>query len=209
MLSDSFLGFARAGPNQPLPGAGEFDAIRRQWSHAPYVQPYWEVAKTRTDLFSSYHAGDSDAVLAGSRAWLEKFPIDAPVHWMRAQAFKAKGDYDGYSRHLYWYRGLIDSLHRSGNGRTPATAVTVVALREEYFYVQDLGGRVIAQDLIEVGGVALHKVRAEFEGGRARTLYFDISVPIHQLERNTFPAPGRSAREGANPARVTEPIPPH
>ena len=186
------------------PTVDDFTRIRVGWSEQPYVQPYWEVANGRNLVFSAYEDGAYERVLEKSEVWLSRFPIDSPVHWMRAHALKAKGDYAGYARHMYWYRGLIASIHGSGNGASPATAFKVVALREEHFLVRDLGGNIKTQELVAVGDTSYHKVQMEFSIGESRTIYFDITIPLAQLERNTFPAPGTKARPGSRPAKILD-----
>jgi hypothetical protein len=183
------------------PTVGDFTRIRLSWSNEPYVQPYWELSKGRSVVFDSYRDKDTAVVLEKSPVWLNKFPIDCAVHWMLAQTLKANGDFAGFARHMYWYRGLIASMHRSGSGVSPKDAVKVVALREEYFFVRDMGGVIKAQGLVDIGETTYHKVRAEI-AGEERTLYFDINIPYARLARNTFPAPGASAAPGAKPARV-------
>lgn len=190
-------------PLEP-PSIDEFTQIRVAWSKEPYVQPYWELANGRNLIFEAHRDKDYATVKEKSGVWLHRFPIDSPVHWMRAKALQATGDYAGYIRHLLWYRGLIASIMAGRDGRTPQTAFRVVALREEHFLVRDMGARIDTQDVIEVDGVPLHKVRT-VNGDQVQTLYFDISVPLGQLERNTFPAPGKESRPGSTPAQILPP----
>ena len=186
---------AARGPLEP-PGVEDFTRVRVTWSNERWVQPYWEVAAGRNAIYKSFQAKDYADVVSRSAVWLRKFPIDAPVHFMRAQAMKAQADYAGFATHLYWYGGLLSSIHASGDGGSPQTAIKVVALREEHFLVRDLGGNVASQDLVEIDGVTYHKVRAEFGSG-ARTLYFDITIPFRQLQKNLRPSlPGTG---GAKP----------
>ncbi|MBT6277406.1 MAG: hypothetical protein HOI95_25150 [Chromatiales bacterium] len=189
------------GPLEP-PAPEDFTQVRLAWSKEAYVQPYWEVAKGRSAIFRGFRAAEYDQVLDRSTVWLRKFPIDAPVHWMRAEALKSTGDFAGYARHMYWYRGLMASLHGSGDGRAPGSAIKVVALREEHFLVRDMGGAIAAQDLVDVDGATYHKVRVNFSNGEPITMFFDITIPLAQLERNTFPAPGAEARPGSRPAKI-------
>ena len=181
---------------EPLdpPGLDDFTRVRVTWSDEKWVQPYWEVAAGRNAIYASFEAKDFNDVLTRTGVWLRKFPIDAPVHWMRAHAMQAQQDYAGFARHMYWYRGLLSSLHASGDGRSPATAIKVVALREEHFLVRDLGGTVVSQDLVEIDGAPFHKVRADI-GESTITLYFDIAIPFRQLQQNlrpTVPGTGTS-----------------
>ena len=201
-----WVGFAAgASARDPLepPALGDFAQVRLAWSKESYVQPLWEVAKGRTLIFTGYHAAKYDQVLDKSSAWLKNFPIDAPVHWMRAHAFKSTGDFAGYARHMYWYRGLIASLHASGDGQAPESAIEVVALREEHFLVRDMGGTIATQELVDVDGGTYHKVQVSFSGGDPITLFFDIAIPMGQLERNTFPAMESKTRPDSPPAKIT------
>lgn len=183
---------ARAGTVEglePPPGLAAFAEVRLRWSKQPYIQPYWELASGRSAIFDAYRAGRHEVVREHSGRWLRAFPIDAPVHYMRAQALEALGDHAGSARHRYWYRGLIASVLASGDGSTPARAMQVVALREEHFVIRDRGATVRRQEVVEVGDGTYHKVELE-RAGEVQTLYFDISIPFKQLE-NAFPAAPR------------------
>ncbi len=191
-------------PLEP-PAIDDFTEVRLTWSKQTYVQPLWEVAKGRSVIFTGYRASKYNLVLDKSKMWLEKFPIDAPVHWMRAQAFKLVGNMAGYARHMYWYRGLLASMHSSGDGRAPESAITVVALREEHFLVRDLGGEIQSQELIDVNGATYHKTDVVYGGGQTGTLFFDIAIPVAQLERNTLSKQGIKALPSAQPAQAIDP----
>jgi hypothetical protein len=194
-------GASAGGPLEP-PTLEDFTQVRLAWSKEAYVQPYWEVAKGRNSIFTAFRTAEYDQVLDESTVWLKKFPIDAPVHWMRAHAFKLTGDFAGYARHMYWYRGLMASLQGSGDGRAPGSAIEVVALREEHFLVRDMGGAIASQDIVDVDGVTYHKVRVKVSSGEPITLFFDITMPMAQLERNTYPARGSEARQDSRPAKI-------
>lgn len=180
------VGFASAREPLDPPGVDDFTRVRMTWSKEDWVQPYWEVAAGRNAIYESFEGKKFGDVIKRSTLWLRRFPIDAPVHWMLAQAMKAEADFEGFSRHMYWYRGLLSSLHESGDGVNPATAIKVVALREEYFFVRDIGGTVVSQELVEIDGVSFHKVRADL-GAETKVLYFDIRIPFLQLQQNLRP----------------------
>ena len=193
-----------AGDSLEPPALDDFTEVRLAWSKQTYVQPLWEVAKGRSVIFTGFRAGDYDLVLEKSKVWLAKFPIDAPVHWMRAQAFKLAGNMAGYARHMYWYRGLLASMHASGDGRAPESAIKVVALREEHFLVRDLGGEIQSQELIDVDAVTYHKTDVVYGSGETGTWFFDIAIPVAQLERNTLSKQGIKALPSAQPGQATD-----
>ncbi len=80
---------------------------------------------------------------------------------------------------MRWYRGLVESVLASGDGKSPQTAFTVISVGEEYAILRALNLRVESQALIEGHIDAL---TVEGEHGES-TIYFNPAAHFRRLER--------------------------
>lgn len=89
--------------------------------------------------------------------------------------------------HRYVAQGILDSVLRSGDGKTPETAYKVIAVPEEYAALSNLGLQPGTQSLAKIEGRAYDIFEAlDAEGRPAGRVYFDIE-PIDKWLRKKFP----------------------
>jgi len=122
-------------------------------------------------------AGQWNEVLALSQPWVERCPVDIAARLVTAAALKKLGREAEAQEQLAWYRGLIDSILVSGDGKTPATAYVVISIREEYSVLYDLGLRPTEQALLDGG---IDAVKAESKSGTS-TVYFNPAASFRRL----------------------------
>ncbi|HWB61124.1 MAG TPA: DUF4919 domain-containing protein, partial [Chthoniobacteraceae bacterium] len=142
---------------------------------------------------------DYTKVLDLSKAWLEKCPVDAEVHFMRGQALIAQGDIAHYSMELYYFYGLVTSITSSGDGTSEKTAFKLISPEEENFVLSDFGAEPTGQTMEGTCDIVRCKVNDGKGGEKEVTYYFDISISIaaeaKQFEHNKTgggsPAPAR------------------
>ena len=74
--------------------------------------------------------------------------LDMEAHTAAARAAEKRGDKTAAAFHQYVLQGVLDSILKSGDGKTPATAYVVIAISEEYALMAHLGLRVAGQHLL-------------------------------------------------------------
>ncbi|RYZ71439.1 MAG: DUF4919 domain-containing protein [Proteobacteria bacterium] len=166
-----------------LPSGAEFTKIRMAFAAKPDFSPMWKVDDERDVLLEAYKAKDYKKVSELSKPWLEKVPVDADAHLIRAQALKKLGDLAGFSYHFHCFYGLIHSIASSGDGKSPETAFKVISVAEEYYLLDEIGARLIEQNLQHPHDV----MRVRLRDGTETTLYFDVSISFEATARELQP----------------------
>lgn len=181
----------------PQPAAEKFDALlqrlkggdrtvdfaRLRMAYAetadydPYVGP--DEAKA---MFASMDAGDWDAALRQSAKILEKNYVDIDAHLGAHVAYDRKGDAERAAFHKFVLDGLVNSILRSGDGRSPEKAFVVISIKEEYTLLNIMGLRPAGQALIHSGGHSYDKFGAvNLRTNERQELYFQVDKPLAWL----------------------------
>ena len=156
-----------------LPSGDEFTKLRTAFAASDGFHPMWGVDDGRDAIMEAVKAKDDAKIVELSKPWLEKVPVDADVHYARAQALKRLGDWAGASYHWHCFYGLIHSIASSGDGKTPKTAFKVISVAEEYYLLDEIRAEIIEQTLVD----SCDKMRVKLRDGTEVTMYFDVSIP--------------------------------
>lgn len=124
-------------------------------------------------------------MLAVAQPWTQQCPVDILAQQITATALSKLGREPEAQAHVRMYRGLVDSILASGDGRTPGTAFVVISISEEYAVLRVFQLKPARQALLD-GGIDAFTVSAE--GGTA-TIYFNPAAHWQRIGR-TFDAPG-------------------
>ena len=76
------------------------------------------------------------------------------------------------------FRGLIDSIRSSGDGKSPAKAWVVISVAEEYAVLQALGFKPSGQSLLHQNGHSFDVMKAKSDDGTEQTFYFNVDIPF-------------------------------
>ncbi len=117
-----------------------------------------------------------DAVLAGERA-LKSGYLDADTHLLLAVANQKLGKTAKFEFHRAVYRGLINSILKSGDGKSSKTAYVVIAVREEYAVLNSLGLTRDSQAVRNEDGHTFDLLTATDEdSGKTVEVWFNIDI---------------------------------
>lgn len=122
---------------------------------------------------------DWDQLVTVSESWLQQCPIDIDAHIVKSIALKALGRIPESEHHVRWFRGLVDSILASGDGRTPATAFVVISVAEEYSLLRVFGMRRTQQTLTSDRIDALSVVS---DKGVPGVIYFNPAAHFRRLD---------------------------
>lgn len=172
-----------------------YTELRMNYAQRDGYDPAWDHAYDRQAIFDAYKAGDFPKTHALAKAWLEKVPVDAEIHLLRALASKRSGDFAGYCAYMVPFYGLLHSITSTGDGRTPETAFKVIAVAEEYFLLREIGATVKQQSLVG----HCDKLEVSLRGGETCTLYFDVRISLEAMNR-LFKTAGERALSGPPPS---------
>ena len=124
-------------------------------------------------MFKAFHAGDWPIVLEKAQTILKTTFVSIDAHVMSDIAYRQLGEPAKAEPHFRAARGLIGSI-RTGDGRSPETAWSVIAVWEEYSIMRILGLQPSQQSLIQTNGHSYDAMEVVDEKGKTFTLYFLI-----------------------------------
>ena len=97
---------------------------------------------------------------------------DMEAHKILQQTYKILGDAPNQKKHHDIEFGLLNSIVKSGDGKTCQTAWPVIQVTEEYFILEMLGAKLLKQSVDETGGLC-DKMEVETDRGK-QVFYFDV-----------------------------------
>lgn len=174
----------RAGP--PTAGAGpdwaqlpDFDALRTSYGERDDFVAVCEDGRPLREAFAALEQEDWQGALSHTDPWLARCPVDIDFQTLRAVALDELGRSEESQQQLRWRDGLVDSVMRSGDGRTPETAWKVISVGEEYAILRVFGMKHVGQALTDDW-----RDRMEVElDGKPLTLYFDPAPHFRRMEK--------------------------
>lgn len=145
------------------PFAVDFDRLRAEFGARSDFVEICERDRPLHQLADLVTQKDWNAIVATSEPWLQRCPVDIDAHLIRGVALKELKRFAESEQHLNWFRGLVDSVLTSGDGRTPQTAFVVISVAEEYSILRALRVRPkrhvtlssgVDELVVEIDGVA-------------------------------------------------------
>lgn len=126
-------------------------------------------------MFRAYKAKDFDGAIAAAQKILAVNYLDIDAHVicdlsyrMLSNTISAEPCHEMASR-------LLRSIYESGDGATPETAYEVIAVREEYSFLNALGLTPMSQNLVTRGGRSFDVIEATNNAtGETRTVFFTL-----------------------------------
>jgi hypothetical protein len=175
---------AAPAPKIPaVPSADAFTALRMAYAAQPDFSPYWNIDPDREAVMDAVKSKDFPKAIALAKTWLEKVPVDAEVHYLRAHFLKKAGDIAGSMHHFHCFYGLMRSITATGDGKTAATAWKVIAVSEEYALLHEIDAELIDQTLVD----SCDKMHIKLSNGTETDLYFDVSISLAATARQFAP----------------------
>ena len=151
--------------------------------------------QTQVDSYEPYGADVEDHPLAlvadgnleGARLLAKQILavsyLDMEAHTAAARVAEKQGDKAAAAHHRYVMDGILNSILKSGDGKTPETAYVVIAISEEYALMAHLGFQVAGQSLLnDDAGHSYDLLRGVNPETKAtRELYFNIDAMMGAL----------------------------
>ncbi len=151
--------------------------LRLEFSQRENYDALWHVSSERKDIFQAIKDKNYELTASKSKVWLDKYPIDAEIHYIAALSNDNLGNLQESTYHYSNFYGLLNSLLQSGDGLSSETAIQVISTAEEYLVIQFIGGKFIEQSLIQGKCTAYDQMEIEINGEK-RKMYFDVAIPL-------------------------------
>jgi hypothetical protein len=188
----ALLALAKANPPTV-----DWQALRFAYAARPSFQVFAGSTAKRV-MFDAAEAGDCAKALPAARAVIAERFIDADAHLLAAFCEENGGDPLGARLDRAIGAGLVHSIE-TGDGRTPATAFTVIDVDEEYSALRALGLKVTSQSLIRAGAHSYDALATVSDKGESATYYFLIDRVLAAEAAALRPG---SVSEGGPPSRT-------
>ncbi|HZC16658.1 MAG TPA: hypothetical protein VE309_07845 [Caulobacteraceae bacterium] len=166
----SLLAAAKAAGDQPV----DWGVLRLAYADSAE----FDLTGGRTDaarkaMFAAVNAGDAKTALTQARLILAQDYVDIDAHVVADLASKKPGDTATAAREHAIVLGLLRSV-RIGDGSSPAMALKVITVGEEYAVTRAFDMTVTGQALVQDGGHSYDRLSVTDPDGKPLTIYFLI-----------------------------------
>lgn len=165
VVAVTMAGAATRGDTGTSPG----QCLKLRKEYAPQFRTGWFTDPKRR-AFMELFATDKKAFAAKEEQWLRHCPIDAKIHAMLASALTETSQAEQRRYHQAMFSGLMESLFKSGDGKTCKTAYHANNVNEEYMVLDWIHA--------EPAGHNSRNGCDEFDvqlKGKRTKIYFDVS----------------------------------
>lgn len=158
----------------------DFAELRLLFAQLPDYNPYRTMDELRDkedQMWEAYKSGNYEEALQIGNSILDTNYLRIMTHYIFSEVYGKLGDTEKQQFHEDVFFGLVDSVIKSGDGKSPETAMTVIEIREEYDVLSVLGFEEDSQTLIEQDGKRFDVITAQNpETGETRDFYFNIDL---------------------------------
>lgn len=162
--------------------SADFTALRLAYFDSPPSDRVATDPKTSQTMQAALRDKKYDKVIESAQSILKGSYVDIDAHLALAAAYQGKKDADKEKFHGWVAEGLVKSILGSGDGKSQATAFTVIDTHEEYIILRVFGLERGTQSLQSANGHHYDKLDAtDPKTKKVFTLYFNIDRPYGKL----------------------------
>jgi Domain of unknown function (DUF4919) len=163
---------------------------RLQYAASPEYDPYGSAGHDSLEHANALlEKKDFAAAIEETQKGLAKDRLNIQLLMLQAAAYRAQGDAAKADEVRQRWISLVDSILRSGDGRSFGTAFQVISVDEEYALTNVLGLQVTGQSLVENGGSEFDQLKVKSaKTGDDFDLYFNVDLPKRWLAAKFAPA---------------------
>lgn len=145
---------------------------KRVWQQRPHIE------SLREDMIFAEKTKNMDKLRVAAQSLLAIRYTDMLAHKFLAQACAFQGQKVCEEHYEFTQMGLLQSMIKTGDGKTCGTAWTVVSADEEYFFLSMLRLRLIRHEYISMDGHRCDEMRVADTTGGERNYYFNVDAVL-------------------------------
>lgn len=181
-----------------------YTKLRMTAAAADDYVPMWDSNPDREKAIELLRAGKTEEGNAALVTYLKKNPVDARMHLYCAVSAMELKNWAQASKHLAVYHGLLASIGASASGTSKNDPIKVIAIQEEYDYLDGLSIESSGQSLIvNDNGTPVDAIECTVES-ESFIMYFDATIPMSYWSKVT----GDAAEESQVPDSADPDNPP-
>lgn len=161
----------------------DFARLRISYIDSPEFKNAKDTSEQSTRMSEAFKARDFKQVIQNANVVLENNYTDLDAHFYAFTACRELADVKLAEFHRAVFQGLVQSILKSGDGKSPETAYVVVIVHEEYVVLSVLGLQPQGQSLLHDKGHSYDVMKAkDRKSGEPVTLYFNADIPFKSYE---------------------------
>ena len=182
---------ALAAPDQPSEYASllaslktgntdiNYTRLRLSYMDSPEYKAAKDVSNSEDAMTEALNKKDFLGALKYSEAVLESNYVNIDAHYVDFMANREMGAMDKAEFHRTVFRGLINSIRNSGDGKSPETAWVVISVHEEYVLLRVLGLKPSGQSVMQKDGHSYDIMKVKnVTDETVQTFYFNVDIPF-------------------------------
>jgi hypothetical protein len=174
---DSLLAQAKKGDPKT-----DFLKLRMTFTKTAGYNPYFFDRKMYQEMSAAFAAKDYDKAIMHADKILAAKYVDIDAHAVAMRSYAALGKTDQAKLHRVVIDGLVQSILKSGNGKSPASAYVVISTDEEYAILGALGLKSTKQALVNENGQKFDRLTVRDEKSKEpAAMYFNVNTQFSWL----------------------------
>jgi hypothetical protein len=156
----------------------DYARLRMSYVDSPERKKAKDTTAEEKAMSQALQSKDFAGALKDAGSVLDQQYVNMDAHFVAFVAERELGDAAKADFHRTVFRGLIDSIRNSGDGKSPEKAWVVISVHEEYVVLRALGLRPSGQSLVGQNGHMYDVMKAKDEDGNEETFYFNTDIPM-------------------------------
>jgi hypothetical protein len=157
----------------------DYARLRLSYMDSPEYKAAKDTSKFEDAMSDALNKKDYPAALKDAEAVLDSDYVNIDAHFVAMEANREMGAMDKAQFHITVFRGLIDSIRSSGDGKSIEKAWVVINVHEEYVVLRVLGFNPSQQSLVQKNGHAYDVMKVKSaKDGTEQTFYFNVDIPF-------------------------------
>ncbi len=158
------------------PEGADFAGLRAAYASSAHYLPFGRDQGGLEALHRLIESGAWEPAREMVEALLEGDPLSVSLRFAYAHVLEGLDEEWEASSQRSFADGLLRSILRTGDGRTPATAIQVLDMREMYLVLETMGLRVTRSQLSQIDEEWIDLVEVRGPEGD-REMYFNVTLP--------------------------------
>ena len=157
----------------------DYVRLRLSWMDSPEYKHAKDTTKEEEGMGAALGQKNYAEALKDAEVVLASDYVNMDAQFVAYAANDGLSNKEKAEFHRTVFRGLVDSILHSGDGKSAATAWVVINTHEEYVVFRVLGYRPGNQSLMNADGHSYDVMKVKSaEDGTEATFYFNVDIPM-------------------------------
>jgi hypothetical protein len=156
----------------------DYARLRLSYMDSPEYKQAKDTSDAEKAMADALNVKDYATALKEAEIVFDSEYVNIDAHFVAFVANRELGAADKAEFHLAVFRGLLDSIRKSGDGLSTNTAWVVINVHEEYVLLRALGFQLSNQSLIQKDGHSYDEMKVKSQDGKEQTFYFNVDIPF-------------------------------